>query len=150
MNSVLKVLPSNCDCEKCSNMCKAPCCGTPEDFRNLIDNGFGNRLMIDDWLDEPPMLKPAMKGSESRKAPWETRTEKGCTFWHNGKCDLHNSGLKPTQGKLALHAQSEEECDYIREIIVNSWETEDADTIIEEWTKNFYSTKYSEMEKDEV
>lgn len=26
-----------------------------------------------------------------------------CTFYHDGKCELHDKGLKPTEGKLSHH-----------------------------------------------
>ncbi len=30
-------------------------------------------------------------------------------FYHDGKCDLHESGLKPTEGKLSHHEVSVKE-----------------------------------------
>lgn len=29
-----------------------------------------------------------------------------CVFFHDGKCELHESGLKPTEGKLSHHEVS--------------------------------------------
>lgn len=139
----LTILPTECDCERCSLMCMAPCCGTPEDMMTLMDKGYGSRLMLDDWPDyngNPNLIKPAMKGSEGCKAPWETRTAEGCTFWKDGKCELHSIGLKPTQGKLALHGQNEDETYYIADIIRASWKTDEAKACIDRFNKEFYET----------
>lgn len=32
-----------------------------------------------------------------------------CVFFHDGKCDLHEIGLKPTEGKLSHHEVSMKE-----------------------------------------
>lgn len=133
----LKVLPSECDCEKCSNMCHAPCCGTVEDIQNLIDHGFGDRLMLDDWEDAEIMIKPALKFSESQTAPYNTASELGCTFWIDGKCELHNIGLKPLQGKLAHHSLDDESWNYISKVIRKSWQSEKANSLIKKWEKIF-------------
>lgn len=137
----IKVLPSECDCEKCSQMCQASCCGTPEDINKLIEAGYADRLMLDDWPGDADILKPALKGYESESAPWEVATKEGCTFWKNGKCELHISGLKPTQGKLALHSLSEDQEQYISELLRDSWNTILAEEIIEKWKK---ITKYKD------
>jgi hypothetical protein len=75
----------------------------------LIEAGFGNRLMYDDFPDGEDMLKPALKGHEGKKAPWETSSARGCTFWKKGLCELHVLGLKPIQGKLAHHSNTTEQ-----------------------------------------
>lgn len=134
----MKVLPSECECERCSVMCQAPCCGTPEDINKLMKAGYANRLMFDDWPDwdgGSDMLKPAMKGSEGSRAPWETRTEEGCTFWKDGKCELHKSGLKPIQGKLVTHDSSDEQIQWIIDKIRRSWKTKKAKAVIKKWKK---------------
>ena len=131
--NALGILPSNCDCEKCSSMCKGPCCGTPDDFNRLMDAGYANRLMLDDWPDGAVMLKPALKGYEGETAPWETRTEEGCTFWHNGKCQLHDLDLKPLQGKLSHHSQTWDEMSALCEMMNDAWTAEESTQVIERW-----------------
>lgn len=134
MSEKLKVLPTECDCERCSQMCQAPCCPTPDEVIALMEAGYGHRLMLDDWPGQADIIKPALKGHEGKKAPWEVRTLAGCTFWTvDGKCALHGTGLKPLQGRLAHHDHTEEEYNSIAEIIGESWETEEADKVIEEW-----------------
>ncbi len=35
----------------------------------------------------------------------QAKIENGwCTFYHDGKCELHEQGLKPTEGKLSHHS----------------------------------------------
>lgn len=33
-----------CTCDKCKNMCKVPCIGTPKDIEAIIDAGYADRL----------------------------------------------------------------------------------------------------------
>lgn len=135
MQGNLTVLPTECDCEKCSLMCEAPCCGTPEDMKALMDAGYAKRLMLDDFSDAAAMLKPALKGFEGKFSPWETRTAEGCTFWKEGKCELHSLGLKPTLAKLVIHDQSYEEFFEIAEYIEQSWRPTKCKSIINRWKK---------------
>jgi hypothetical protein len=89
--------------------------------------------MLDDYPGAPDMIKPALKGFEGDTAPWEVASEEGCTFWSEGKCELHNLGLKPLQGKLALHGATVEEKDYISKLVCDSWEGEKAKEAIDLW-----------------
>jgi hypothetical protein len=133
----MKLLPKECACEKCSRMCHAPCCGTPEDIDKLIDKGFANRLSFDDLPDVSgiDMIKPALKGYEGGRAPWEVSSVSGCTFWKNGLCELHESGLKPIQGKLVIHGMPDEDHKQIQDMLVKSWKTKKAEQVIEKWKK---------------
>lgn len=36
------------------------------------------------------------------------QTEHGCVFWKDGLCELHDRGLKPTEGRLSYHVLTEE------------------------------------------
>ncbi len=135
----LKIQPSECDCEKCSSMCHSPCCGTPEDMDKLMDAGYGDRLMYDDWPDGETMLKPALKGYGGERAPWEVSSLMGCTFWKKGKCELHSLGLKPSLGKLAIHDQPQEEKTEICEFIEESWKKKKAKKTLERWKREYAS-----------
>lgn len=134
----LGILPSECDCEKCKSMCRAPCCGSVEDFEKLIEAGYASRLMFDDLPsvnDGGDILKPALKGYEGQQAPWHTDSFMGCTFWdENGKCQLHNLNLKPILGRLAHH---EPNLDYDQYSLISKkdWESERAFSLIEKWKK---------------
>ena len=91
--------PTECHCKLCQQMCRTPCLGTPEDIEQLIDAGYANRLQPTEWL--VGAIVGLTPGPISMLQP---RTEKGwCTFYHDGRCELHDRGLKPTEGKLAHH-----------------------------------------------
>ncbi len=74
-----------------------------------------------------------MEGPNGEEAPYETWSPRGCTFWKNGLCELHSLGLKPSQGKLAHHSLSENDCDEIGEFMNESWEKGKGDKVIEKW-----------------
>ena len=110
-NSLMKIVrksgrkPSVCRCVTCQNQCKTPCLGTPEDILRLIDAGYGDKLKPTLWLvgmalgrlDYPiPMIQA-------------TQTSEGwCIFFKDGLCELHDLGLKPTEGKLSHHTLTDE------------------------------------------
>jgi hypothetical protein len=89
--------PTACSCDRCKSQCHTPCLGTPEDIGKLIDAGYRNRLAPTSWLvgmlmgviDRPiEMVQPKVENG------W-------CTFYHDGLCELHDKGLKPTEGRLS-------------------------------------------------
>lgn len=92
--------PFACNCQTCNKQCTtAPCLGTPEDIEKLIDAGYGSRIKETIWasgmmlgiINFPIIMYQAeMKSS-------------GCTFFKDGLCELHDRGLKPTEGKLSHH-----------------------------------------------
>lgn len=127
---------NECECERCRIMCQYPCCGTVEEMRRLIQNGYGDRLMLDSWQDAPEMLKPALKGYENQSAPWDTGSIEGCTFWKDGKCELHALGLKPLGGRIATHDREKSVYDELENYLDEDWETQKADEIIEFWVKS--------------
>ena len=93
--------PTSCACEKCRNQCKTPCLGTPEDIERLIEAGYGNRLSPTEWwagslmgVVKGPVLMIQAKREDNG---W-------CTFRRpDGLCELHDKGLKPTEGRLSHH-----------------------------------------------
>ncbi len=92
--------PVSCKCEKCRNQCRTPCLGTPDDILRLIEAGYRNRLAPTLWgvglvMGRLPYLVPMVQA---------IREDNGfCTFYHDGLCELHDLGLKPTEGKLSHH-----------------------------------------------
>lgn len=143
----MNILPTECACEKCVKMCRAPCCGTPQEINALIEAGYGDRLMLDDWDDDPDMIKPAMKAYEGYRAPWATSTKEGCTFWKEGKCELHDTGLKPMHARLAHHDMIDEEWKYVCNKIKETWHGEEAEICIKNWREKFY--KKDRFDKDD-
>lgn len=135
----LGIVPSECSCESCKRICHAPCCGSVEDFEKIIDSGYADRLMLDDLPDISncgPILKPALKGHEGCQAPWEVRSSDGCTFWNKDrKCDLHDKGLKPIQGRISYHSAENYDLSLFAEINKSDWESERGVALIEKWKK---------------
>jgi hypothetical protein len=92
--------PFSCKCQTCKKQCTtAPCLGLPSDIEKLIDSGYGSRIKETIWasgimlgiIDYPiTMYQAEMQSS-------------GCTFFKDGLCELHDLGLKPTEGKLSHH-----------------------------------------------
>lgn len=39
-----------CTCDKCKNMCRAPCIGTPKDIEAIIDAGYAYKLKETRWM----------------------------------------------------------------------------------------------------
>lgn len=93
------IISCECSCEKCRNMCRTPCIGTPEDIEKLIAAGYGNRLEITFW--GVGVLAGVTDKIIKMIAPRQERNG-WCTFRRpDGLCELHDKGLKPTEGRLA-------------------------------------------------
>ena len=97
--------PIECKCQKCKQQCKTPCLGTPEDILRLIKAGYKERLAITHWwvgiargkLDFPVIMIQARQEENGY-----------CTFFHDGLCELHDLGLKHTEGRLSHHSITKE------------------------------------------
>lgn len=93
--------PIECKCSLCKSQCKRQCLGTPDDIKNIIEAGYGNRIMAINWDGAKQM------GIYDKTIPIFTplydREKQSCTFFTNGLCELHDLGLKPTEGKLSHH-----------------------------------------------
>lgn len=106
--------PVSCDCEHCRRQCLTPCLGTPQDIWCLLEAGYKPKLRITFWA----------VGILLRKIPIPIlmvqpyQTPDGCVFWKNGLCELHDTGLKPTEGKLSYHVLTEENCSFEKSL---SW-----------------------------
>ena len=99
----------SCNCEKCKQMCqRTPCLGTQQDILALIEAGYVDKLCYTVWaagivlghITQPiPMVQlNSDSGCDGR-----------CICYHDGKCELHENGLKPTEGKLSHHDVSARE-----------------------------------------
>lgn len=93
--------PTACKCQRCKMQCHTPCLGTPEDINKLIRAGYQDRLAVTIWgvgmllglIDHPIKMIQA----RCEENGW-------CTFYHDGLCELHDKGLKPTEGRLSHHS----------------------------------------------
>jgi len=98
--------PISCNCEKCKQMCqRVPCLGTPQDILAIINAGYVDKVCYTEWY--AGMLFGHMEPIEMVQIKSKSKGNNGeCVFFHDGKCELHENGLKPTEGKLAHHEVS--------------------------------------------
>lgn len=90
-----KLTEYTCDCQECQSMCAFPCMGTPQEMESIIKAGYAypNKLVV--CSDNHPdldftVVKPRRVG-------------KHCVYFEDGKCQLHDAGLKPLEGRIAIH-----------------------------------------------
>ena len=58
-----------------------------------------------------------------------------CTFYHDGLCELHDKGLKPTEGRLSHHSMRLDNWTPKKSIswnVAKEWEDEDNAPVLEE------------------
>lgn len=83
-----------CQCEICQELCHKPCWGTIEDIWGILQAGLGSKLEEDSWRmnskHDVVILRPKLDGSTGC-----------CVFFRGGGCELHDLGLKPTEGMIA-------------------------------------------------
>lgn len=108
--------PVACRCASCRNQCKrAPCLGTPQDIWALIEAGYEDKLAVTAWC----------VGMAVGKLPFPIpmvqviHTSDGCIFFQDGLCELHDRGLKPTEGRLSHHTLTEESFDFSKSLAWN-------------------------------
>ena len=117
-------------------MCeRRPCWPTPDDARRLIDASHAGKLMLDWWFDTAQnktvyVLTPAIVGRESGQAP--AIPSGRCTFLSDdGLCRLHDLGLKPTEGTLALC--KERTPSGLHEQVAKTWDSAAGKAVIDAW-----------------
>lgn len=113
-----------CACDKCKNMCKVPCIGTPKDIEAIIDAGYADRLKETMWMVGYLAVKekPIAMIQPTEKDGW-------CAFRQpDGLCELHDRGLKPTEGVLAS-------CKVVEEDDIPTYETSVLRAVAHEWVK---------------
>lgn len=123
--------PSACKCEVCRNQCRTPCLGTPDDILRLIEAGHQDKLAVTYWcvgmflgrLNYPIVMVQVVT------------TDKGwCVFYHDGLCELHDKGLKPTEGRLSHHSLSHENYSFSKSLtyhVAKEWLEKDNIPVIE-------------------
>lgn len=126
---------SECSCETCIQMCYRPCWGTPDEIQKIIDEGFGNKLMLDYWMDwnngDIFLLCGAMVGYEGKTAPYWPKGR--CAFLtKNNECEVHT--IKPFEGRVgSCNSEIKDEWKEIRHKIALEWNSEYGKEIIEKW-----------------
>ena len=119
--------PTECKCQLCKMQCHTPCLGTPHDILRLIKAGYASRLAVTDWaagiifgvIDRPVTMVQAKQIGDG-----DTDPDAHCTFFKDGLCELHDKGLKPTDGRLSHHSHKIDNFKRNRSI---SW------AVVQEW-----------------
>lgn len=95
-------LNNECSCSICKSMChKAPCIGTPDDIEKIKSAGFGHKI-ADTVVLNPITLAVFEQGLVEIEAPVFDDSRGCCSFLtENGLCELHDLGLKPTEGRVS-------------------------------------------------
>lgn len=98
--------------------------GTPKDIEAIIDAGYADRLKETMWMVGYLAVKekPIAMIQPTEKDGW-------CVFRRpDGLCELHDRGLKPTEGVLAS-------CKVIEEDDIPTYETSVLRAVAHEWVK---------------
>lgn len=95
---------TTCDCQACRAMCQhSVCLPTPAEARELVRQGYADRLGVYRFADGAGYVAPATVGHEGKTLP---HTNFGrCTFSSEKGCELHGLGLKPWEGRHAHHSR---------------------------------------------
>lgn len=114
----LAVDSAPCACSRCESMCRfAPGWPAVEEAAQLLDAGYGPRMMLDWWnpdgdLPYTEILCPATVGDEGGVAPpvsggifaFFASTGKGtCTLLKAGKCEIYGVPGRPVECRAARH-----------------------------------------------
>ena len=91
----------SCNCERCKAQCRrTPCLGTPQDILALIDAGYIDKVCYTEWA------AGIILGFTKEPIPMiqiKNLKDGSCVLYHDGYCEVHENGLKPTEGKLSHH-----------------------------------------------
>lgn len=107
--------PVQCKCGECKKQCRTPCLGTPEDILRLIRAGYKDKLYRTKWC------VGLLWGRIDYAVPMvqALQTPSGCIFFKDGLCELHELGLKPTEGKLSHHSIKAENYKFSKSLSCN-------------------------------
>lgn len=136
--------PTECKCKLCKQQChKATCLGTPQDILRIIEAGYADHLCLTEWA------AGMLMGCTNHVIMMVQIKDDGewCSFFHDGLCELHDKGLKPTEGKLSHHSIRIDNWTPKKSIswnVAKEWENEDNLPIIEQIVKEL--TKQKELQ----
>lgn len=136
--------PIECKCHLCKRQCHTPCLGTPQDILRLMDAGYIDRLKPTMWaagmmmgLTKAPVpLIQAECVDGAFGGIIDLGVNSHCTFQReDGLCELHDKGLKPTEGRLSHHSTKIDNLKPTKSIswaVVQEWlDPQNADVVAE-------------------
>jgi hypothetical protein len=122
----------SCSCEICSGYCKRPGWWIVDEASKAINAGYANRMMLEISPDRSfAVLSPAFKGNEGSYA-YNIFSDDGCTFFHEGLCELYNTGLQPLECRFCHHERQGlgKQCHLE---IEKDWKTPDGKRVVVRW-----------------
>lgn len=138
-----------CSCRICKGYCARPCWPLPSEIAPIVSAGEGARLMLDWWdndfhggaHDHVYIVCPALSGHEGGMAPEVSLMDSllmgrrgplhgGCVFYRKGLCELHDRGLKPTEGRVCHHAGDQS---WVHEEVARRWDTDEGRAAVAAW-----------------
>jgi len=95
--------PQSCKCSLCKKQCQTcPCLGTPEDIQKIKDAGFADKIFPTVWA--AGLIMGVIDREIDMEQPGFNEETGSCVFYKDGLCQLHDLGLKPTEGRLSHHS----------------------------------------------
>lgn len=111
---------SQCACGTCRGMCeRAPCIATPQDILRMINAGLAPMLRMSTWAPFGPETAIDMIAIDGGRDIIDQPTP--CPFLRAGRCSLHESGLKPTEGKRASCQHSQDDAARLLAAVAGTW-----------------------------
>lgn len=124
----------NCDCIHCQGMCySSPCIPTSEDVEKMLLRGVPRQTMkFTIFYDVFGKKAYGMVAPLATGASYNNRYfPNACIFIMEGnKCALHTNGLKPTEGKLAIHGRSYLQTIELRVAVCQTWKSKAGQQLI--------------------
>lgn len=123
-----------CSCAVCVGYCARPGWWTVAEAEAAIRAGYAERMMVEMPPDRSfQVLAPAFRGCEGLFAAQEF-SQRGCTFFSNGLCELHSSGLMPLECRFCHHERAGRgvECHAALE---RDWNTEEGQALVARWQR---------------
>lgn len=153
--------PSECRCHLCKRQCHTPCLGTPQDILRLMDAGYTGRLKPTEWVAgmvmgvtrEPVlMIQPeCLDGAFGGMVDLGTKSH--CTFQReDGLCELHDKGLKPTEGRLSHHSKRIDNFKASKSVswaVVQEWLDPQNEGVVAEVARRYREYKQQDQGKED-
>lgn len=127
-----------CACETCRRYCSRPGWWTVREAGSAMQAGYGIRMMLEVAPERTfAVLSPAFRGCE-RSFALNRFAGRGCTFFHDGECELHGTGLPTLECRFCNHARPgfrlEPQCHAALE---GDWHSPAGRALVTRWTKMF-------------
>lgn len=146
----LDVIPeSECACRTCVDMCRnTPCTPNPEEALRIME-AHGPKVLCRRIFNGIEHLSMARQdgsggGDDTFYSAWSviTKRKQKCVMLEGKSCKLHGTGMKPEEGRRALHLPSEMAPDYwetfdeqmaVHDLLLEIWDEEAGREVMARW-----------------